>query len=106
MTTFDNLLSSDQIDIISNKRLRNSLVDYYSANSKIETQEIIKQNTRNHVRNLLPKIIDNKDVQKLMNINIDFDKEESIEVYKDRSVIASIRLRIVLYKMLTFKLIL
>ena len=89
-TTYNNLLSSDKIDIIQNQELRNSLAEYYSFDFAGSTLEVVKQNTRNYSRAILPKLIGNKIFQKSKNFNIDFEDNDLIEIHNDRSTVSSL----------------
>ena len=90
-TSYDNMISSSNIDIIKNKDLRKQISEYYSAMGvENSTQEGTKIHTRNFGEDLIPKVIGDKKVQQLVGISLDFNDNRVINIHKDRTVIANL----------------
>ncbi|SHH41968.1 DUF6090 family protein [Winogradskyella jejuensis] len=53
---FENMITSENIDLITNMELRNNLSQYYQRNFVNSTQERVKEKTRQFVDDISPKI--------------------------------------------------
>jgi hypothetical protein len=70
---FDNMLSSENIGIISADTLRNMLSAYYANRSLLEgTQERVKELTRNFVDNITPKLMNRENIRQFFKVESEF----------------------------------
>ena len=70
---FDNMLSSENIGIISTDTLRNMLSAYYANRSLLEgTQERVKELTRNFVDNITPKLMNRENIRQFFGVESEF----------------------------------
>lgn len=70
---YDNLLSAQNIGIISKDNLRNMLSTYYANRSLLEgTQERVKELTRNFVDNITPKLINRENLLQFFGVESEF----------------------------------
>jgi len=70
---FDNMLSSENIGIISTDTLRNMLSAYYANRSLLEgTQERVKELTRNFVDNISPKLMNRENIRQFFGVESEF----------------------------------
>lgn len=70
---FDNMLSAQNIDLITSDTLRTALSSYYSERNLLEgTQERVKDLTRNFVDNISPMLMNREGIEQLSGVKNNF----------------------------------
>ncbi len=91
---FNNLLSAEQIDLISNDSLRKQLLDFYSFDFSNSTQKRVVDVTRKFVDYTLPKIAVKEHFAKEYEVLLDLPSAYDVKVYNDPYIIANLDLMI------------
>ena len=70
---FDNMLSAENIDLVSNETLRNQLSSYYAEENLIfGTQDRVKEMTRNFVDHITPLLMNRESIQFFFGVTSEF----------------------------------
>lgn len=84
---FDNMLSAENIDLISNDSLRTRLSTFYSeGNFLFGMQDRVKELTRNFVDNITPLLMNRESIRAFFGTQSEFDTAEDLEFRKSRMV--------------------
>lgn len=82
---FDNMLSAENIDIISNDSLRTLISVYYSEENLLQgTQERVKDLTRIFVDNITPDLMNNEFINQFFGVENNFVSGEELEFNTNR----------------------
>ncbi|MBE9489470.1 MAG: hypothetical protein IMY67_04175 [Bacteroidetes bacterium] len=79
--SFDNMISSQSIDLISDNKLRKLLSEYYSVDFNGGTQERIKTQTRKFVDDVIPLLFNKQVIDRLLSINSQLPDIESLNFH-------------------------
>lgn len=86
-TAFDNMVSSETIDLIQTEKLRSSLSRYYSqAAFQFGTQERAKQATRKFTDVLGPRMMSKELIQLYLGVDIAYPSVQEIQIHEDVDV--------------------
>lgn len=91
---FQNLMSAQQLDLISNDSLRKMLLDFYSFDFSDNTQQRIMDVTRNFVDYTLPKIAVKEHFNSLYNVSLELQSVHDVKIYNDPYIISNLDLMI------------
>jgi hypothetical protein len=87
---FNNMISAETIEIISNDSLRMALADYYGkeAEYELDTQSGVREFTRKFVEVVGPSIMSSELASQLYGLNLDFEftNTQDIDFYKDPEI--------------------
>ncbi|MEJ2585719.1 MAG: DUF6090 family protein [Robiginitalea sp.] len=84
---FDNMLSAENIDLISNDSLRTGLSTFYSeATLLFGVQDRVKELTRQFVDNITPMLMNRETIEVVFGTPSAFDTAESLQFRKSRKV--------------------
>lgn len=84
---FDNMLSAENIDLISSDSLRTHLSAFYSeGNLRFGMQDRVKELTRIFVDHITPMLMNRESIQVFFGTQSDFDKSEDLDFRKNRTV--------------------
>jgi len=90
-TAFDNMVSSEKISLISNKKLRAELSSYYSDYSyKKVSQERLLELTRKFVDDIAPKIMFKENINSIVGVELNMTSSSEINIHKDEEVISNL----------------
>ena len=90
-TAFDNMVSSEKISLISNKKLRAELSSYYSEYSyKKLSQERLLGLTRKFVDDIVPKIMFKETINAMVGVELNMASSSEINIHKDEEVISNL----------------
>ena len=90
-TGFDNMVSSEKIGLISNKKLRAELSNYYSDFSfRDGTQKRILQITRDFTDDIVSKAMSKELMQSFIGLELDLKSASEINIHSDEKVISTL----------------
>ena len=88
--SFDNMISSQSIDLISDNNLRKSLSEYYSVDFNDGTQERVKIMTRKFVDDITPLMFSKQIVDQMLNINSQLPESEALNFHTNALTFADL----------------
>ena len=84
---FDNMLSAENIDLISRDTLRTMLSTYYSEKNLLSgTQERVKELTRNFVDNITPSLMNRESIDQFFGKKNDFPTADDLNFRKNQVI--------------------
>ncbi len=89
-TSYNNLLNSESIDLISDKNIRMDLSDYYGYDYTGGVQERIMTQNRSIVDNTYYKFMTKEGVQNMLNITTNMPLESSLKIHEDQQFLAGL----------------
>ncbi|WP_400075447.1 DUF6090 family protein [Winogradskyella sp. R77965] len=90
-TGFDNMVSSEKIGLIRNKKIRTILSNYYSDFSYRDgTQERTKQLTREFTDDIIPQLMTKEFFQSFMGLDLDLKSNDDVKIYNNDTLISSL----------------
>jgi len=87
---FDNMISSDNIDLISNKKLRKELSFYYSTDYEDGTQERVKEMTRTFGDGIVPMIFNKQLFKNMLNYNSQLQDITNVTIHENEEVYSNL----------------
>ena len=87
---FDNMVSSESIDLINNKELRNSLSIYYKKDFSSSTQERVKELTRNFTDYAGEVLLNRHTIKNLTNYDSNIRQMSEVSLHDDEVLYSSL----------------
>jgi len=87
---FDNMISSENIDLISNKELRKELSLYYSDNYEDGTQERVKEMTRAFSDDIGPLLFNKQLFKNMLNYNSHLQDITNVRIHENEEVYSNL----------------
>ena len=89
-TTWNNFISAENINLISNQDLRTKLMAYYSFNYEGSVQERIKDMNRKVIDENFPKFFTKEYTSKYLNIDTDFPTNAEFTMHRSQQFISDL----------------
>ncbi|MEM6516340.1 MAG: hypothetical protein AAF688_09165 [Bacteroidota bacterium] len=87
---FENLIASENIDLITNVELRNNLSQYYQKNFANSTQERVKEKTRQYVDDISPKLGNRQLVKQFTQQDSHLPDISEVNIHSDKQVYSNL----------------
>ena len=88
---FDNMVSAENIDLITRDSLRIMLSSYYSERNILDgTQERVKDLTRNFVDNISPLLMNREAIQQFLGMDNNFESGQELNFATNRTIFSDL----------------
>ena len=87
---FDNMVSSENIDLISNDDLRKELSSYYSKDYSDGTQERVKEMTRTFSDHITPLLFNKELFRATLNLDSNLQELNEVNIHQDQKVYSNL----------------
>ncbi|MCA0154417.1 DUF6090 family protein [Winogradskyella vincentii] len=91
---FENMIASENIDLITNMELRKNLSLYYKRDFENSTQERVKEQTRQFVDDIMPKLGNRQIVKQFMKHDSRLPDISEVNIHSDTQVYANLLIMI------------